>query len=164
MSSSGHSVPKCVRIADQLSRAFTGDPWHGPPLRELLNGITADQASGRPLSSAHSIWELVVHIEMYVTAALEAVRGTPMPRWYGTEQDWPRITDRTTPSWTQAVDTLFRNAERLAQAIEGFTDERLRDTVPGRDYDFYYLFHGVVQHSLYHGGQIAMLKKTVMKG
>jgi hypothetical protein len=28
-------------------------------------------------------------------------------------------------------------------------------------YDFYYLFHGIVQHSLYHGGQIAMLKKAV---
>ena len=43
-------------------------------------------------------------------------------------------------------------------------DARLQDTVPGRQYDFYYLFHGIVQHSLYHGGQIAMLKKAMSAG
>ena len=31
---------ECNRIADQLRRAFSGDPWHGPPLREILAGIT----------------------------------------------------------------------------------------------------------------------------
>ena len=48
-----------------------------------------------------------------------------------------------------------------ALSIEGFGDSRLKDIVPGRQYDFYFLFHGIVQHSLYHGGQIAMLKRAV---
>ena len=48
----------------------------------------------------------------------------------------------------------------VIQAIEKFGDERLQETVPGRKYDYYYLFHGIVQHSLYHGGQIALLKKA----
>jgi len=52
----------------------------------------------------------------------------------------------------------------LAAAIEDFDDAKLQDTVPGRQYDFYYLFHGIVQHSLYHGGQIAMLKKALSAG
>ncbi len=55
----------------------------------------------------------------------------------------------------------MQNAGRLAGAIEGFADARLEEVVPGREYDFYYLFHGIVQHSLYHGGQIAMLKRAV---
>jgi hypothetical protein len=154
---------ECVRIAGQLTSAFTADPWHGPPLRELLTGLTAVQASNRPLPSAHTIWELVVHIELYVNVAFEALHGTPMPKWYGTEKDWPPIADTTAAAWQATTDTLFRSAGRLALAIEGFTDERLRHTVPGRDYDFYYLFHGIVQHSLYHAGQIAMLRRAVLK-
>jgi hypothetical protein len=59
---------------------------------------------------------------------------------------------------------MFHNAGNLAQAIEGFDDAKLRAIVPGRQYDFYYLFHGIVQHSLYHGGQIAMLKKAISAG
>ena len=67
------------RIADQLRRAFAGDPWHGPPLSELLDGITAVEACTRPLPGAHNIWELVLHIEIWANAALEAARGVAMP-------------------------------------------------------------------------------------
>ena len=46
----------------------------------------------------------------------------------------------------------------LVASLAGFPDERLSDTVPGRDYSFYFLLHGAVQHNLYHAGQMAMLK------
>jgi hypothetical protein len=152
---------ECRRIADQLRRAFAGDPWHGPALRDLLNGVTAEQANARPVRGAHSIWELGLHIELWARVALETVQGAPLPRLYGTEKDWPAVADASNAAWTEAVATLFSTAESLAQAIEGLTDARLQETVPGRKYDFYYLLHGVVQHSLYHGGQIALLKKAL---
>ena len=152
---------ECLRIADQLRRAFTGDPWHGSPLRDLLTGITAGQAGSRPLPSAHTIWELVLHIEIYVNAAFEAMHGTPMPRLFDAGRDWPKAGEGGAAGWTGAVDRLFHAGDRLAHGIERFTDLRLHDTVPGREYNFYYLFHGIVQHSLYHGGQIAMLKRAV---
>lgn len=150
-----------LRIADQLRRAFTGDAWHGSPLLDLLAGITAEQARARPLPSVHSIWELVMHIDVWLHAALEATQGTLMPNLYGTEGDWPALRDDSAGAWIAAQDRLFQNAERLAQAMERFDDAKLQDTVPGRQYDFYYLFHGIVQHSLYHGGQIALLKKAI---
>ena len=87
-----------------------------------------------------------------------------MPKLYGTEGDWPAVSDDSSAAWIAAQDRLFQNAERLAQAMERFDEAKLQDTVPGRQYDFYYLFHGIVQHSLYHGGQIAMLKKALSAG
>jgi len=149
-----------IRIADQLRRAFTGDPWHGAPLRELLADVTAGKANARPLPAGHTIWELVLHIDIYVRVATEAISGVPMPRMYGTQQDWFTVTDDTPAAWARAMEALFQNADRLANAVVTFPDARLKDIVPGRDYDFYYLFHGIVQHSLYHGGQIAMLKRA----
>jgi hypothetical protein len=150
---------ECLRIADQLRRAFNYDPWHGPPLRELLDGVTAEQARTRPLAGAHTIWELVLHIELYIRVALDATRGVAMPRLYETGKDWPEAgTGRE--EWESANRRLFESGEELARAIEGFGDERLSESALGRDYDFYYLFHGVVQHTVYHGGQIALLKKA----
>lgn len=150
-----------LRIADQLRRAFTGDPWHGSPISHLLAGVTADKARARPLPSVHTIGELVVHIDVYLEVAFEATRGVPAPKLYGTEKDWPALREDSEAAWIAARDRLFRNAEKLAKAIEHFDDARLQATVPGRSYDFYYLFHGIVQHSLYHAGQIAMLKKAL---
>ena len=49
-------------------------------------------------------------------------------------------------------------------AVAAFPDERLNEKVPGKAnepdwYNFYFMLHGVVQHELYHAGQIALLKK-----
>lgn len=86
---------ECLRIADQLHRAFNGEAWHRPSLQELLRQV---------------------------------------------------------------------KAQELETVIKTFDEARLRNTVPGRDYNFYFLFHGVVQHSLYHAGQIALLKKMTVGG
>jgi len=153
---------EALRIADQLFRAFSGDAWHGPPLRELVAGLTWEQANARPLPTGHTIWELVLHIDIYVRIALEATDGVPMPKLYGTQKDWLAVTDQSAAAWSVATMRMFENCERLTRAIAGFSDARLKETVPGREYDFYYLFHGIVQHSLFHGGQIAMLRRAAL--
>jgi hypothetical protein len=84
-----------------------------------------------------------------------------MPKIDQTPRDWREPHEAGDRAWTTAVENLFGSGNRLASGIQLFPDERLHDIVPGRDYDFYYLFHGVVQHSLFHGGQIAMLKRAV---
>lgn len=151
---------ECLRIADQLRRAFSGVAWHGPAIRELLAGVTAAQARARPLASAHTIWEIVLHIETWLNAALDGAGGVPLPKSLAAEKDWP-VPSSDTEAWALATDRMCETAERLAKAIEGFSDARLQENVSGRRYDFYFLFHGVVQHSLFHGGQIAMLKRAV---
>ena len=56
------------RILDQLKRAYEGDAWHGPSVKEALAGVTAEQAQARPLRNAHSIWELAQHIAVWEDA------------------------------------------------------------------------------------------------
>ena len=152
---------ECLRIADQLRRAYEGEAWHGPALRELLANVTVEQANARPLKAAHSIWELTLHIDVWTLAAMESLRGVALPKLYGTEKDWPSPLHVSEGTWKTTTDKLFQTGAELAHATEGFGDERLSDTVPGRQYNFYYLLHGIVQHSLYHGGQIAILKKAI---
>lgn len=157
---------ECSRIADQLRRAFAGDAWHGQSLRELLADIGHEQANSRPLAAAHSIWELTLHIEVWTRAALASMHGVPMPVFVENmppEQNWPLIPDTGASAWKSTQENTLRAGDELATGIEPFGDERLGETVPGRDYGFYNLFHGIVQHSLYHAGQIAILKKGLRK-
>jgi uncharacterized damage-inducible protein DinB len=41
------------------------------------------------------------------------------------------------------------------------SDDRLSEPAPGirRQYSIYEMLHGIIQHDLYHAGQIAILKK-----
>ncbi len=155
---------ECSRIAAQLRSVLDGDAWHGPSLRELLDDVGAQQANARPVSAAHTIWELTLHIEVWARAALAAMHGTPIPAFVENmppEQNWPLIKDASAPGWQAAIENVLRTGSDLASEIEKFGDGRLRETVPGRKYDFERLLRGSVQHCVYHSGQIAILKKAL---
>ena len=49
---------------------------------------------------------------------------------------------------------------RLRGAIAALDPERLDERVRGKPYSVYFMLHGVIQHNLYHAGQIALLKKA----
>jgi len=151
---------ECLRISEQLRHAFEGGAWHGPSLKELLAGVTAEQAQAHPAPSCHSIWELVLHISVWVQVTLEAVQGVPMPQPLPAERNF-RAAPGGDEAWQRDVLGLLEVNRKLSNAVEHFGDERLEEIVPGRKYDFYTLLHGVVQHSLYHAGQMAILRKAL---
>jgi uncharacterized damage-inducible protein DinB len=153
---------ECNRIADALASAISGEAWYGDSLREILDKVSAKQAQARPLANAHSIWELVVHVTAWVVLTEGAVQGKPIPAWstMPKEMDWPPVADTSEQAWKQAVQSFFASHLRLVEAIKTLSDDRLEATVPGRTYNFYHLFQGMIQHAVYHGGQIALLKKA----
>src|SRR5882724_9180480 len=153
---------KCNRIASQLAATVNGDAWYGDSLHKILDGITAQQAQARPIPKAHSIWELVHHLEAWVKLAHGALQGQPIPAWPGMpkEVDWPPVTETSEPAWQEASRSLFDTHLKFIEAIKGFGDERLDSVVPGRAYKFSRLFKGLTQHAVYHSGQIALLKKS----
>jgi hypothetical protein len=152
---------ECNRIAYQLASTINGEAWYGDSLRQILAGVTAHQAQAHPIPNAHSIWELLCHVEAWVIFALGAIDGVPIPAWPAmpVEMDWPLVADTSEPAWKRAVNSFFSNHLKLVDSIRAFPDARLQDTVPGRTYNFYRLFQSTTQHAVYHSGQIALLKK-----
>jgi uncharacterized damage-inducible protein DinB len=148
------------RILDQLHRAYEGPAWHGPALREILVGVTYQTAAQRPIPDAHTIWELVLHITVWISVPTRRIEGAGIPT-LSPDQDWPSAPEPTDSSWRQALDQLAQAQRDLEEAVRTLTDDRLREKVLGDvPYSIYTMLHGVVQHNLYHAGQIALLKKA----
>jgi hypothetical protein len=157
MAQTGTTLQKeTVRIADQLRRAVHGPAWHGPSLLESLDGVTAAKAAARPLPGAHSIHELVAHATAWIDIVRQRVEGNPPG--VTDEMDWPAVSD---DAWPAARARLLDVTERLEAAVRSLDDGRLSDDIPvdGDRWSVYGTLHGVIQHALYHAGQIAVLKK-----
>jgi uncharacterized damage-inducible protein DinB len=153
-------MSEASRIADQLRRAFDGDAWHGDSLFEILEGVTAAHAAARPIKRAHTIWELVLHIAAWDGAVLRRLGGAAVE--LSDAENFPPVTDASETAWRKALADVRRAHEKLIAAVAALPDSRLDEIVPGKEgahYTFYYMLHGVVQHELYHAGQIALLKK-----
>ena len=149
-----------ARIDDELRRAYDGDCWHGPPLREVLKGVTAARAAAKHPRLAHSIWALVNHLSAWVeVVALRAAgwRAVPEPD----AGDFPPVTDTSEEAWSAALDGLDRQHRKLREVVARLDARRLDETVPGKDYPAAVMFHGTAQHYAYHAGQIALLKKLL---
>ncbi len=146
-------------IADQLHRAFYGDAWHGPALMELLADVDAGTAAAKPVPDAHSIWELVLHVEVWDGAMLRRLEGK---RFQPTGVDnFPLVPPKPTQAaWRKTVALLRRTHDLLVRTVAGLDGARLEERVPGKRYNFRFMLHGVMQHELYHAGQIAILKKA----
>ena len=147
------------RIADQLSRSVTGIAWHGPSIMELLEDVSADEAREHPVPGVHSIAELVPHITAWASAALRGLDGQPVE--LTAAENWPAVTEGY--DWAAHLRQLRDTMSALGDRAKTMTDAALSTKVhgAGQVYPAYALLHGVVQHNLYHAGQLALLKKVI---
>jgi uncharacterized damage-inducible protein DinB len=146
------------RLSELMRRAFEGEAWHGPSLLEALDGVDAARAAARPIPSAHSIFEIVLHVGGWEEAIRRRVlgQGGLEPE----EGDWPEVEDASEAGWAAALERLRRNNAALRETVAGFRDDQLDEKLPSSEATLYATLHGVMQHSLYHAGQIAVLRKA----
>jgi uncharacterized damage-inducible protein DinB len=152
-------MSEITRILDQMDRAFSGDAWHGPSLQRLLEGLSAEDSSKHSVRNAHSIWELVNHIAAWNTIVRHRLIGEKVA--VTPEMDWPPVWEASEIAWKRSLDHLSECRALLRQVVEGLTDSQLDERVAEKDYTNYVMLHGLIQHDLYHAGQVAVLKKAL---
>lgn len=147
------------RILGQLDRAYRGGAWHGPAVQEVVADLDARQASARPIPAAHTIWELVLHMTYWK----EVVRGRLAGEQPQVDEarNFPEVVDRSPAAWQRALEDLSAAHEGLRAEVARIDDEALEAPTVGGTAARYVLVHGMVQHDLYHAGQIAILRKPV---
>lgn len=148
------------RIKSELRRAFEGEAWHGPSVMEILAGVTAEQAAARPIATAHTIWEITLHITAWESVVLRRVKGEAVGSMPD-EENFPTVADTGEEAWQQAIEKIKQVNLALREAIGALDDSQLSDIAAGTNYSIYFMLHGVIQHDLYHAGQIALLKKAL---
>lgn len=150
-------MTEVVRLHDQLHRSYWGDAWHGPSLKDVLSGVSAVKAASKPLRNAHSIWEIVLHVNAWLDAARRRIEGEKLN--LTDEQDWPALKKKGPQAWKETLQILENTQILLEDTVKQLPDARLSDNLTGGAYTIYFQLQGIIQHTLYHTGQIALLRK-----
>ena len=152
-------MSETARLAEQLRRALDGEAWHGDSVLEILEGVDANAAAAKPIPNAHSMWELLLHIAAWDDAVRRRLDSPELITLNG-DENFPPVKDASAAAWEKAVQQSVHAHRQLVKAVEELPDSRLSERVPGKDYDIRMMLNGIVQHELYHAGQIALLKKA----
>ncbi|WP_406694529.1 DinB family protein [Singulisphaera sp. Ch08] len=145
-------------ILEDIRRGYDGDAWHGPPLRKLLDGVTAEVACSHPVPEAHSIWEIVAHLAAWDGVVVDRItkrRAIETPE----QGNFPPVTKFGPEAWAESLQEMDRQHARLIEAVSTLDEATLNETVAGKNYSTAHMIRGVAQHMSYHAGQIALLKK-----
>lgn len=148
-------------IADRLLRTVPGPMWHGDAIGKLLERVSPAQALRHSVPGAHSIWELVLHMQAWAIIAGQRLSFHAQPDPSDAE-DWPAVPKSASDeAWAAARAALANAYNELAASAQKLTAQQLDAVVPGRGYSVADMLLGVVEHGAYHGGQIGLLKRAL---
>lgn len=130
-------------------------------LRDTLSDVTWQQATTE-LPGFNTIAKLTYHIHYFVSVALKVLQGGPLEGNDKLSFDCPPI--RSDEDWQSLLNKCWVEAEAFAGLLEQMPEPRLWEFFTNEKYGTYYRnMHGIIEHSHYHLGQIAIIKKLLVK-
>ncbi|HEX6333221.1 MAG TPA: DinB family protein [Flavisolibacter sp.] len=147
-------------FVNQLQDAYEGDPWFGRNAVALLSDAGRTDVFNKP-SGEHSIVELVWHMVNWRRFVINALSDDPQPVSVFEKDDWRAIDPSDKSLWKSGLDQLQDTQTELLVLMQQQEESILQQNVPGRSYTYLTLFSGIVQHDIYHLGQIAYVTKML---
>ncbi len=153
-----------INLIDELQKAFDGDAWHGNNTMSLLRSANPNKVFTHPITGAHSIAELVLHLTAWTEEVIARLNGAVANE--PSRGDWPVPTQQSQTEWELMVSDFEKVNQKLISFIGNFdlsrwssntNDERNRSL--GTGVNNAQLLNGLIQHHAYHSGQIALLLK-----
>ena len=145
------------RILNHYDGVLNGDAWHGDAVWPVLDNISAEEAAARPIPSAHTIWEIVMHMAFWENVAAQRLAG--LRSGLVEELNFPPIPAATEENWRKTLDQLRDSNRVVRQALAKLDANKLDELTAAGKRTFYGEAHGILEHHVYHLGQVVLLKK-----
>lgn len=149
-----------MKLVQSLTNVLSGNAWYGPNIYSLLEQVSFEAAYEKPPGSAHNIAEIVLHMIAWTEEVMDRMNGlTPGIPSSG---DWPPTGAPDEQKWQNYVNDLKLVNVNLQGIIQNFPPEKWGEIIPDErepkvDFTYAELIEGLIQHYVYHSGQIALL-------
>ena len=143
----------------QLEEVFEGHPWYGSPILKSLEEIPFIFWDQKLENASHTITELVYHIIDWRVFVIEKLKENELfSVEMNSESDWRKnISVATTHEKKNTIEELKKTQYSMIQLLTTKQDTWMCHFVDGKDYKNEYMVIGVIQHDIYHLGQINFL-------
>lgn len=148
-------------IAKHFREVYFGGNWTWSNLKDQLSDVTWQQAITK-VDNFNTIAVLVFHINYFVSVVIPVLKGEALNASDKLSFDHPPINSKG--DWDKMLEKVWADGNEFTSLLEQFPDDKLEHDFTDKKYqDYYRNFHGIIEHTHYHLGQIAILKKLVQK-
>ena len=147
-------------IIRQLNEIQDGSLWFDQCFKEKINSLSDTEALTRPVPQIHSVAEHVSHILEWRKECMLRFKGQRTDLM-NSQEDWKDNIALSKIGWTNLKDLFYESTVTLINAMENQDDIFLETRFLDTEYNFHYLIEGIIQHDIYHLGQIGVTIKLL---
>ena len=150
--------PKLNFYIAQFAAMYDGQPWYGDSICQVLESISPAKSYRQPTQGAHSIAQLVSHMVYWRLALIKRLEGdTDYKPSMKSEDNWKSNMQLKKMGWKNLKKSLEGSQTKLLSLLSKQNDNLLKKKYSEKA-TFLDLINGILQHDLYHTGQVAYLK------
>jgi hypothetical protein len=147
------------QIANHFRQVHFGGNWTAVNLKDSLTGVDWQQATTK-IFNLNTIATLVYHTSYYVSEVMRFLKGESFNAKDKFSFDCPPIASQE--DWQKLIDKTLADTEEFATIVETLPEPKLWENFIDEKYGTYYRnFHGIIEHTHYHLGQIVLIKKIL---
>ena len=149
----------CKQISDHIRQVYFGGNWTWSNISDQLSDVTFQEAT-TPYGSFNSILTLICHCHFYVKVQMEVMQGLPLTSSDKDSFETPQISSES--EWKALLSAYYDEAKAYADAVEKMPEEKLSQHFADPKYGTWHRnLLGLIEHTHYHLGQIALVKKMI---
>ena len=153
---------KSSDLIKELEQVVSGDPWYGSSVSKILEAVDPRIAFFR-IGNSHSIAEILLHMIAWTEETQSRLEGNEASQPF--RGDWP---DAESYSWLELIGLFLLANEHLVHTIAQMDEPSfyeqvidMRDPAMGTGVNNGELIRGLIQHHVYHSGQVALLTNNI---
>ena len=146
-------------IAKHLRDVYFSGNWTSSNLKDQLADVTWQEATTQ-VYECNTIATLAYHIHYYVATVTQVLEGGSLDGKDKYSFDHPPIGSKE--DWDTFLEKTYTAADHFASLIEQLPEDSIwQDFIDPKYGNYYRNLQGIVEHTHYHLGQIAILKKII---
>jgi len=145
----------------RIENINSGQPWFGRPVFSILAEVTPGNVYTKPAGTEHSMIELLYHMITWAGFTLNRIeKDGAMALAAFEKMDW-RLINPKLHTWKKGLAEFKAIHKKIIALLRKKDDAFLMEIVDYRKYNFRFLLNGMIEHNIYHLGQIAYLNKML---
>jgi uncharacterized damage-inducible protein DinB len=147
-------------IIRQLNEIQDGSLWFDQCFKGKFDNLSDEDAFTRPIPQIHSVAEHVSHMLEWRKECVLRFKGGKT-ELMNSPDDWKDNIELRKFGWNNLKNALYNSREELIALFKNQEDAYLETQFLDTEYNFHYLIEGIIQHDLYHLGQIGITIKLL---
>ena len=149
-------------IIKSFESTLSGQPWFGRAVYEIVEEADESKVHTKPNGTEHSMIELLWHMNTWAGFVLGSLENKTVDEMKAIEaNDWREI-DPKVHTWKKGMEQLKATHSKIIEILNKKEDSFLSEIVPTRKFNYRFMLNGLIQHNIYHLGQVAYIKKMLI--